>query len=214
MSGFVAFFMAPAALATRKGGPAHRRWGKFYFWSMVVVAVTALIASLIQPNYFLAFLSVFSFYLAFSGYRVLFRKYPRDGAGPKPMDWTGAVAALIVGIFLTILGIIRPGVVWMQLGLVAVIFGVLGIILAGVELKSFLYPSRDARSWWYSHMTGMLCSYIAAVSAFSVTNFHFLPELVRWFWPSAIGFPLIIFWIVYYKRKFGATPAVEAQLRD
>src|SRR4051812_11342254 len=90
--GFIAFFVAPAAMMTKKGGLAHRRWGKIYFWSMVVVAVTALIAALVQHNYFLAFVSVFSFYLAFGGYRVLFRKSALRGELPKALDWIGAIA--------------------------------------------------------------------------------------------------------------------------
>ena len=42
LNGIVALICAPIALATAKGGRAHRRWGKIYFWAMAVVAVTAL----------------------------------------------------------------------------------------------------------------------------------------------------------------------------
>jgi uncharacterized membrane protein len=42
LAGTVALFVAPGALLTVKGGLAHRRWGKIYFWAMTVVAVTAL----------------------------------------------------------------------------------------------------------------------------------------------------------------------------
>ena len=73
-SGFVASFVAPLALVSAKGGRTHRRWGRVYFWSMAVVAATALFLSVYRPNYFLAFVSVFSFYLAFRGYRALKRK--------------------------------------------------------------------------------------------------------------------------------------------
>jgi hypothetical protein len=51
-------------------------------------------------------------------------------------------------------------------------------------------------------MGGVIVSYIAAVSAFSVVNLHFLPTAVRWLWPSAIGVPGIFLWISYYQRKF------------
>jgi uncharacterized membrane protein len=40
-AGATAFLMAPLALATAKGGKAHRRWGKIYFWAMAVVGSTA-----------------------------------------------------------------------------------------------------------------------------------------------------------------------------
>jgi uncharacterized membrane protein len=41
-SGFAAFFIAPVALLTVKGGVVHRRWGKIYFCAMVVSTLTAL----------------------------------------------------------------------------------------------------------------------------------------------------------------------------
>ena len=70
-AGIVSFVMAPVALETAKGGKAHRRWGKVYFWAMAVVAATALVLSLYRPILFLTLVAVFSFYFAFSGYRVL-----------------------------------------------------------------------------------------------------------------------------------------------
>jgi hypothetical protein len=205
VSGFIAFFVAPAALVTVKGGVHHRRWGKIYFWSMVVVAISAIVASLLNPNYFLTFVSIFSFYMAFSGYRVLFRKNPREGQGPQAIDWIGASAAQIASLFLIVLGILPHGPL-RDLRPVAVVFGVFGSVLGVMDMKSFLYPSQDRRQWWYSHMIGMIGSYIAAVSAFSVTNFHFLPVLVQWLWPSALGIPLIAFWVRYYKQRFMTNP--------
>ena len=56
--GVVAFFCAPIALGTVKGGRVHRRWGKVYFWAMAGVAVTALILSFAVPVFFLAMVAV------------------------------------------------------------------------------------------------------------------------------------------------------------
>ena len=33
-AGFTGFFVAPVALAVRKGGVAHRGWGRVFFWAM------------------------------------------------------------------------------------------------------------------------------------------------------------------------------------
>lgn len=200
--GFVAFFVAPIALATAKGGPTHRRWGRVYFWCMVVVAATALLLSLYRPNYFLAFVSVFSFYLAFRGYRALNRKPSHPKHGPTTLDYSGMIFALIASIALVVFGILQPAPVWVQLGPVAVVFGAVGLLYSLVDLYIFVYPSRDRFEWWYSHMTGMIASYLAAVSAFSVNNFHFLPVFARWVWPTAIGVPVIALWVRYYKKKF------------
>ena len=71
LAGATAFLMAPVALATAKGGKAHRRWGKVYLWAMGIVAATALPMALYRPVLFLALVAVFSFYACFSAWRVL-----------------------------------------------------------------------------------------------------------------------------------------------
>jgi len=200
LAGMTAFFIAPIPLLTAKGGKTHRRWGQVYFWAMAVVAVTALVLALWRPILFLAFISVFSFYFAFRGYRVLRRKNPQQG--PGALDWTAALVALLGSISLIALGVLRPSPVWMQLSVVAIAFGVIGVSFAGGDIWKFFHPPTDRRFWWYAHMAGMVGSYIAAVSAFSVVNFHFLPTAVRWLWPSAVGVPGLIVWVNYYKAKF------------
>ncbi|SDY90168.1 DUF2306 domain-containing protein [Hymenobacter psychrophilus] len=34
-AGFTGFFVAPVALLVRKGGAAHRLWGRVFFWAML-----------------------------------------------------------------------------------------------------------------------------------------------------------------------------------
>jgi hypothetical protein len=65
-------------------------------------------------------------------------------------------------------------------------------------------------AWWYKHMANMIGSYIAAVTAFSVVNFSFLPITVRWLWPTIIGTPLIALWITYYKLRFNRPKSARA----
>jgi uncharacterized membrane protein len=207
--GFAAFFVAPAVLAMVKGGKQHRRWGKIYFWLMAVVAATALVLSLYRPVVFLALVAVFSFYMAFSGYRVLFRKRPEQGENAGPMDWIGAALMLGTGVLLILLGAIQPTALWTRLSLVAIAFGITGIFFGVRDMVSFLRRPTDKNFWWYNHMGGMIGSYIAAVSAFSVVNLRFLPTVVRWLWPLAIGVPVILIWIRYYRRKFNREKPVS-----
>ena len=201
-AGTLALGLAPVAMLTVKGGGAHRRWGKTYFWAMAVVASTAVLLALWRPQIFLALLAVFSFYQAFTGYRALSRKRPDQGQGPRAIDWAAALVTFAVSAALAILGLIRPGASWQRLGVVPVVFGVLGMILAGLDLRKFARPPADRNAWWFAHMAGMLGSYIATVSAFSVVNFTFLPIAVRWLWPTVVGTPLIALWITYHKIRF------------
>jgi uncharacterized membrane protein len=201
-AGFTSLIVAPVALATAKGGPAHRRWGKVYFWGMAVVAFTAVFIGLYRPILFLALLAVFSFYSAFRGYRVLFLKRPERGQVAQSGDWIAAALLGLISIGMIYFGYTKPNAVWQEIGRVAMIFGTIGVIFATRDITEFVRPSSDKNNWWYSHMSGMLTSYIAAVSAFSVVNLKMLPTNVRWLWPTAIGVPVIILWVGYYRAKF------------
>jgi uncharacterized membrane protein len=205
LAGFVAFFIALVPLLTAKGGATHRRWGKVYFGAMAVMASSALFVALWRPIVFLAFIAVFSFYFAFRGYRVLFRKKPREGQKPGAIDWCAAAIAFVGGVALIVGGTVQPGPAWVRLGMVPIVFGILGVVIAAKDMWEFKHPSTNPKFWWYAHMGGMIGSYIAAVSAFSVVNLVFLPTTVRWLWPSVIGVPAILVWIRHYRRKFEPT---------
>jgi hypothetical protein len=208
LAGVTALVVAPIAMVTAKGGPAHRRWGKVYFWMMAVVAITALPLGLWRPNYFLMLVAVFSFYFAFRGYRVLLRKHPERGDTARALDWGAAGATFLASAALVVLAVLKPSPLWVRLAPVAMVFGIGGLATAGLDMVRFVRPSTERMTWWYAHMAGMLASYIAAVSAFSVVNFDFLPTVARWLWPSVVGTPLIFLWIAYYKRKFARPPKV------
>ena len=211
LAGTIALFLAPLAMLTVKGGRAHRRWGKIYFWAMAVVAATAVVMALWRPQIFLALLAVFSFYMAFTGYRTLSRKRPAQGERAAALDWTAALVTFTASGTMTVLGFIRPGAAWQRLGIVPVVFGILGMVLAGLDIKRFARPPADRNAWWSAHMGGMLGSYIATVSAFSVVNFTFLPTAVRWLWPTAIGTPLIALWITYYRIRFSRASTARVE---
>jgi uncharacterized membrane protein len=200
-SGVVALFVAPGAMLTRKGGLWHRRWGKVYFWAMALVALTAIVLSLLRPGLFLALVAVFSFYLAFTGYRVLYRKNPRQAA--SLMDWSGTVLMLLGGA-----GLVGYGVYLLRasgFGTVAIVFGSIGLLLACADVRAFLRPPADKRAWWFTHMNRMMAAYIATVTAFSAVNFFFLPTLVRWLWPTLFGLVGISVWSRHYRKKFAGT---------
>jgi hypothetical protein len=154
LAGTIALFVAPIPMLTAKGGRTHRRWGKVYFWAMAVVAATAVALAVWRPVVFLALLAVFSFYNAFSGYRALSRKRPREGQGATRLDWTAALVTLAASAAMAVLGVVRPGPAWERVGVVPVVFGAFGMLLAGLDLSKFAWPraavvvrshGRDAR---------------------------------------------------------------------
>jgi hypothetical protein len=202
VAGLQAFVVAPAALVTAKGGLARRRWGKLDFWSMAVVVVSAAILATWRPLVWLALVAVFSFYSALSGYRALSRKRPHAGVAANALDWLAAGLTLTASAALFALGVAQPIDTWARISTIAMVLGLRGVAVATRDLVSFTWPSRNRQAWWFSHMTGMLGSWIATVSAFSVVNFTFLPLTAHFLWPSSVGVRLIFAWIAYYRVPF------------
>ncbi|MGB6159985.1 MAG: hypothetical protein WBD98_02095 [Acidobacteriaceae bacterium] len=201
--GAIAFVCAPVALVTAKGGKTHRRWGKIYFWAMAGVASTALILSIVLPILFLALVAVFSFYAAFSAYRILSLKDLNRGGKANRVDWAAAGITFLSSAALAGIGIFRPQLVPGR-GIIAVVFGALGMMIAGRSIRTFLNPPLEKQFWWYLHMSGMIGSYIGAVTAFTVVNLGHWFGNAWWVWlgPAMVGVPGIQIWVRYYKAKF------------
>ena len=204
-AGATAFVLAPLALATRKGGKAHRRWGKVYFWSMATVAASAIILSAYHPILFLALVAVFSFYAAFYAYRVLGMKDLARGGKAKLLDWAAASFTFASSLMLALVGLLKPSLV-QGLGPVSIVFGILGMTLGAGRILTFLRPPADRMYWWYEHLSGMIGSYIAAWTAFSVVTLPriFGNSIYLWLWPTAIGVPAIALTKRYYQKKFSS----------
>lgn len=202
-AGMTAFFVAPVALFARKGGKAHAFWGNLFFWAMVLVAVSAVPMTFINPSPFLSLIAVFSFHLSLSGYRAVARRRAANPALAVKIDLTIASVMLLFYLALAGWGIylftVQPH---HPFGYISLVFAAVGLRISAPELYSLLKPSDDRTPWWHTHMLGMVASYIGAVSAFSAVNFFFLPDAFRWLWPTLIGAPLLGYWKHYYKKKF------------
>ncbi len=211
-SGMVAFICAPVALMTTKGGRTHRTWGKTYFWAMAVVAASALFLSILLPILFLALVAVFSFYAAFAGYRVLWLKDLPKGGRARLIDWAAALITFVSSASLAAFGAVRPHMLSGLPRIVPLVLGGIGMLLAGRSILLFLRPPAEKQFWWFEHMSGMIASYIAAVTAFSVVNLgpHFGNAWWVWLWPVMVGAPGIRVWKSVYRKKFSARQKVPA----
>jgi len=162
LCGSLGFVLAPVALLTVKDGKAHRRWGLVYFYAMAGVAVSAIVMAVYRPLLFLALVAIFSFYNAFLAYRVLGQKAAYRGErAVRPLDWIAAACTFLASLMLVACGIFRP-VLIQNLAGPAILFGGLGMALAGRAMWGFTRRPREKMFWWYEHLQGMLGSYIAA----------------------------------------------------
>jgi hypothetical protein len=204
VAGGLCLVLAPIALALTKGGRWHRRWGTLYFWSMGAVAATALPLAMVRSVLFLALVAVLSFYLTFSGYRVLRLKDLAQGGSAKPIDWAAAVLTFAACACLAGFALYRPA--WVQnMGIVAIVLGLLGMRAAAADIYRFVRKPTQRLFWLTVHLEKFIASYIAAWTAFSVVTLSRLfphATLAVWLWPATIGVPAIALTVVYYRRKY------------
>jgi hypothetical protein len=98
--------------------------------------------------------------------------------------------------------------------------GLVAVPLAYTMLR-FVRRSRPAyMDWWYKHMECMLVSGIIFHTALAITVSTRLVHqglldgpaaLIPWVLPTAVGVPVTIVWILYYKRRFGSAQRQSAE---
>ena len=194
--GVIAFVAAPGAMMAKKGSLWHKRFGSAFFYAMMAVAASAFILWTLGSQLFLMLLAVFSFYLAFSGYRAVKIKNGKA----ETIDWFVAGAALLAGKGLVVMGALAlyKG---NNFGYVTLALGAGCAFSAARDLLRFARPVTDRQAWLINHLTKMLGAYIATVTAVSAVNFHFLPPVWRWLWPTIIIGPMIFMWVRKYKTR-------------
>lgn len=198
LCGFVALLSGGIAMATRKGGKAHRKAGQFYFWGMTGVFVTAVFVSIMHVLPFLLMVAFFSYHMVCTGYRALYLKKLHLNQKPRLIDWFISGIAGLFNLSLIIWGWYTFQKSGNQIGIVAIVFGIIGSGFAYSGLKKIIRKPLDKNHWIKTHIGGMMGGYIATWTAFLVVNISFLPQLVVWLAPAAIGVPFI----VYHISKF------------
>lgn len=210
--GVFALGVAPLAMATRKGGEWHVRWGRIYFWTMMWMAFSAVVLSCTKRFiFFLVGVTVLSFYDTLTGVRCLYQKgRVANNARGKLFDWCLTGAVVLFGGTMIGYALLSPGLNLM-LVVLNIIFGAILLSEASKDVWRFIRPSSDPKWWWYYHMERMLVSWLAGVTALAVNQIGpRLPSSYRiWVWigPAIVLTPLIMFWVRYYRKKFAPRPA-------
>lgn len=196
-AGFSALVVGLVPMLTRKGSKRHRQGGIGYVIAMTLVFLTAISMSLMTQNWFLFSVGLFSYYLTFTGWRLV--KRTKLGV---PLDFGISLAMWLVS-----LGMIGAGI-WLGNGpgVVLIVFGGIGLGFASrdvwQELRRWGQPfDFAARS--RQHISRMGGSYISAFTAFAVTNIHFLPSMLTWLLPTVVGTGLIVWATRRWRRRLG-----------
>jgi hypothetical protein len=202
LSGLLASFVG------KKGGELHKTVGGVFLWSMAWIFVsTLLIVAFVRFNFFLTIIAVFSFYMTFSGVRVLKIKKTMK---PLMVDWIAAIITVLFCFSLIIYGIGILITSPSNIGFL-ILCGVFGFVTANtawINIKGFRKAHQQEKMWWwFAHMNLLGGAFIASITAFLVQNarlFEFLGDFgwVLWLLPAAVGSPLIAYWTIRYRKQF------------
>lgn len=193
VAGSLALLAAIFAIAFRKGAKKHNFAGKTYFWSMMVVAATALPVSILRPNLMLFFVALFSSYMAYAGWR--FGRKSRYITNRSPyVEWV----MLLVAVAMIASGAIQV-LTSAPMGWVLVAFGAIGLQF-GIQDISSWGKTQDFGTRISNHLSHMLGGTIATITAVLVQQV--VPrldpaspfKLVVWLAPTLIITPLIAVW--------------------
>lgn len=199
-AGGISLIAGLLAIITTKGKKAHILTGKIYFWAMTAIFLTALPIAIPDKKIFFLCIAVFSYSLAFSGYR--FTKLKKIGATSK-LDVAAAILTGLSGMGMTGWGVWLLKYGFSPLSIILIVFGLFCIIMGWQDWNRLTGRKPQAKgSWMIGHLIRMQGSYIAAVTAFLVNNFTNLPPLVLWLGPTLVGTIGITYSARYYRKKF------------
>lgn len=192
VSGGLALLGAIGAISTKVFDLRHL-WhvysGRLFFTGMLMVFLTTLPMTLIKPNLFLFLIGIFSFYLAWSGWR---KAVNRSGV-PAKSDFIAVLLMAITGLAMLSWG------AWLIYsgdgnGITLTVFGAIGGVLSLQEFRQFRSGPLKGKARIRAHLVSMMAATIAALTAFLVVNIDTDPVWIAWLLPTAIITPLI-FWM-------------------
>lgn len=175
------------AILAKKGSITHKRFGRFFYYSMLATAALALFVSLLpeHENPFLFVIGIFSSYFILTGYRAVRFK----NKNPELIDYIISWIMIVTGLCM----ISIPLILSKELNIVMSVFGATGLIFSIQDVMIYRKHERLKLNWLKNHLGKMMGAYISAATAFVVVN-NVLPGIYGWIAPGVVGGIFITFW--------------------
>jgi hypothetical protein len=206
-SGAISLLSGLAAILSRKGGKRHVKVGLVYYWAMLVVVFTGIIIGTYRGNVFILSIAVFSFYMVYTGRRLL--SYKKE-VKPTSADWWVATLSLLIAFAMLAFG----GYILFLKGFVGIapmllVFG--GILMSMVvgDMRKMWKKLWTREAWLLDHIARMGGSYIATTTAFLVVNIYIQPQWLVWLLPTFVGTPLIVRASIVWRKKLGGNKGLS-----
>jgi len=188
----------------KKGGKSHILVGKLFIYGMATAGFSALVLSIMHPNYFLFIVGIFTLYMISTGTRYIRKQMLGLEQKPGLIDWMITISMLIVGIAFIAIGIILL-IKSNNFGIVFIVFGALSLRFVQSDFKNYKGNSAIKNYWLLAHFQRMTGAYIASLTAFLLVNIKYspieIPATIIWLLPTIILFPVISRWNRKYEVK-------------
>ena len=194
-AGTVALLTALASVVSAKGATFHIRAGRIFTIGMAMIFLTAVPLAVLGADIFLLLIAVFSFYLAFAGWRFA-RNRRRQ---PHPVDWAAAGILALTGLAMWGYGgyLASTGdTQWVTM----LVFGGIAAALATADGRFHRRPPRG-QVRIRRHLTNMLAGTIATITAVAVVNVDLNPVWLPWILPTVVITPVIVWWNIRIVRQ-------------
>lgn len=190
IAGNVALISGAISMISKKGNAVHKRFGKIFFYAMMIITVTALFLSIAKSSEFLLYVGIFVFYQIYSGFKAIKNKSLRH-------NWLDGI--IILAAFINGIAMVASGAI------VLMVFGGITFLLMFTEWQVFSAYRKGKElprlSWLAKHIGMMTGSYIGAFTAFLVVNIQFEPGWVIWLAPTVVFVPLMQYWTWKFTKK-------------
>ena len=195
-AGGLSLIAGAIALSVVKGGKVHRTAGKVFFIAMLFVSVSAFVIAIDKSLSFLLAISIFSFYMNYTGYRALKNREVKH----KWFDWLPMVFSAFTVAYM-----------FYSMNVVLLVFGALLLLFIVQDIRQQFQDEegikKARRLRVLQHISRMGGAYIATVTAFLVVNIKFVkPGWIVWLLPTVVGTLVITYFTRVWTKKL--TPKV------
>lgn len=191
------------AIMFKSNTPRHKPIGRFYFWCMTVIFLTATFISIVKQLQFLFLIGIFTYYATVIAYRALKLRNLHQGQKPQLIDW---IIEGIAGLTFLLM-IVFAVLVYLQTqnaeAIIPFVFGVLGAWGVYRNIEAFVKGPTETMYWLKKHIGNMCGSYIGAITAFTVNQSAHIPlhPIILWLGPTFIIAPVIMVELKKIKSK-------------
>ncbi len=176
----------------------HIFFGRLFIIGMLMVFLTTIPMTILRPNLFLLLIGIFSFYLAWNGWRMALN---RNGKA----QFSDIIGNIIMGC--TSLMMIGWGCFILASGdgngITLILFGCIGGAFALQNIRRYTRGPVKGSERIRAHLSAMMGASIAAITAFLVVNIQTDPVWVAWIAPTLAVTPFIVYMNrrVYHGRQ-------------